>query len=123
MAYLIIFFIGGIAYNILELIWRGYSHWTMTIDGGLCLIGIVAICTMTNINYIGKVLASAMLITAVELVSGIIINRIFQLNVWDYSARPYNILGQICLEYTLLWTILCVPLVNVVTLIANKLNL
>lgn len=123
MANLIVFLIGGTAYNILEYLWRGYSHWTMTIDGGLCLLGIVAICTGTNINYIGKVLASAMLITAIEFVSGIIINKIFQLNVWDYSAMPYNILGQVCLGYTLLWTVLCVPLVAVITPIANKLNL
>ena len=123
MAYLIIFLIGGAAYNILEYLWRGYSHWTMTIDGGLCLLGIVIICTGTSISFIHKVLASAMLITAVEFVSGIIINKVFQLNVWDYSAMPYNILGQICLGYTLLWTILCVPLVTVITLIENNLKL
>ena len=123
MTYLIIFLIGGTAYNILEYLWRGYSHWTMTIDGGLCLIGIVAICTRTNICYICKVLTSAMLITAVELISGVIINRIFGLNIWDYSSMPYNILGQICLRYTLLWTTLCVPLVAVITFITNNLNL
>ena len=123
MEYLIVFLTGGAAYNILEYLWRGYSHWTMTIDGGLCLVGIVAICTRTNLSFIYKVLASAMLITAVEFVSGIIINRIFQLNVWDYSAMPYNILGQICLGYTLLWTAPCVPLVAIITPIANHLSL
>lgn len=123
MIYLILFFIGGISYNIIEYLWRGYSHWTMTIDGGLCLIGIVFICTMTNVNFILKVLASAMLITSVEFISGIIINRILKLNVWDYSDMHYNILGQICLEYTFLWTLLCVPLVAVITLIINNLKL
>ena len=121
MTYLILFLIGGVSYNILEVLWRGYSHWTMTIDGGLCLVGIFAICTKTNLHYIPKVLASALLITAVEFVSGILINRIFQLNVWDYSAMPYNVLGQICLGYTLLWTMLCIPLVAVITLVGNKL--
>ena len=121
MMYLILFVIGGAAYNMLEYLWRGYSHWTMAIDGGLCLVGIVAICTKTDINYIYKVLAGAILITAVEFVSGIIINRIFRLDVWDYSAMPYNIMGQICPGYTLLWVALCVPLVAMITLIKNYL--
>lgn len=119
MEYLIIFLIGGIAYNILEYLWRGFSHWTMTIDGGLCLVGIVAICTGTVIPFVFKVIACALFITAVEFVSGIIINKILRLNVWDYSAIPHNILGQICLRYTLLWTALCIPLTAVITLIAT----
>ena len=123
MAYFIVFFIGGISYNIIEYLWRGYSHWTMTIDGGLCLIGIVSICTMFNINYIYKVLSSAILITMVEFISGIVINKILKLNVWDYSDMPYNLFGQICLEYTFLWTLLCIPLVAVITLIIKNLNI
>lgn len=123
MLYLIIFLIGGIAYNAIEYLWRGYSHWTMTIDGGLCLVGIFFICTMTNVNFILKVLASAMLITTVEFISGIIINKIFKLAVWDYSDMHYNLLGQICLEYTFLWTLLCIPIVAVITLLAGRLNI
>lgn len=29
------------------------------------------------------------------------------LGVWDYSAAPFNLLGQICLPFTLLWFPLC----------------
>ena len=31
---------GGLLYIALELLWRGYSHWTMFILGGLCFIGL-----------------------------------------------------------------------------------
>lgn len=117
--YLIVFCIGGVAYNLLEYLWRGYSHWTMTIDGGLCLMGIYALCTITDMNYIYKVISSALLITGIEFLSGLIVNRVFHMGVWDYSHMPYNIMGQICPGYTLLWTALCVPLVAVITLIGN----
>ncbi len=112
--YLALFLIGGAAYNVLEYFWRGYSHWTMAIDGGICLVGIFAICTKTELNFIYKVLLSACLITTVEFVSGLVINKYFKLNVWDYSDVPYNILGQICPRYMLLWVALCVPVVAVI---------
>ena len=41
------------------------------------------------------------MITAVELATGLLFNRDYQ--VWDYRATPMNFLGQICLPFTLLW--------------------
>ena len=116
MKYIMIFLTGGAAYNIIEYLWRGYSHWTMAIDGGICLVGIYLICRFTDMNYVYKVLCCSALITTVELVSGIIINKILHWNVWDYSAMPFNFMGQICFTYTLLWTALCIPVVAVIDL-------
>ena len=36
--YLFLFDVGGLLYVLIELIWRGHSHWTMFILGGLCFI-------------------------------------------------------------------------------------
>lgn len=36
-----------------------------------------------------------------------LVNRVMHLGVWDYSAAPFNLLGQICLPFTLLWFPLC----------------
>ena len=49
------------------------------------------------------------MITAVEFVIGPFVNRLFHLNVWDYSEKRGNVLGQICLKYCCLWFLLCVP--------------
>ena len=46
-------------------------------------------------------LLGAGIITAVELIMGLIFNRQYQ--VWDYRRMPMNFLGQICLPYCLLW--------------------
>ena len=40
-------------------------------------------------------------ITALELVTGLIVNRNY--SVWDYRTAPFNFLGQICLPFSLLW--------------------
>lgn len=35
-----LFLFGGISYCLIEISWRGYTHWTMGIVGGLCFLGI-----------------------------------------------------------------------------------
>ena len=44
---------------------------------------------------------AALLITALELLCGLLVNRNFR--VWDYRHLPLNFRGQICLPFTLLW--------------------
>jgi uncharacterized membrane protein len=46
----------------------------------------------------GMVLASA-----VELIGGWLMLRIFHARWWDYSDKPFNVGGFICLEFSLLW--------------------
>ena len=36
--YLFLFGSGGLLYILIELIWRGYSHWTMFALGGICFV-------------------------------------------------------------------------------------
>ncbi len=43
------------------------------------------------------------LATAVELIAGWLLNRLFHARWWDYSDRPFNYHGYICLEFSLIW--------------------
>ena len=49
----------------------------------------------------------ACIVTFFEFWTGVLVNRVMHLGVWDYSAAPFNLLGQICLPFTLLWFPLC----------------
>lgn len=102
--FLRIFCIGGGAYNVIEWLWRGYSHWSMFLVGGTCfhLIGVIGKRFRCRGNLITATACSAA-ITAVEYVSGCILNRRLKLNVWDYSRLPFNVGGQVCLLYSALW--------------------
>ena len=95
----VLFYIGGLAYMTLEFIWRGRSHGSMFLLGGLCF------CV---VGRLGKrlppamaQLAGAVVITALELATGLLVNRSY--SVWDYRSVPGNYLGQICPVYTCLW--------------------
>lgn len=54
-----------------------------------------------------KCLLGAVLITAVEFIFGIIFNTGLNMNVWNYESMPFNLMGQICLPYSILWFLLC----------------
>ena len=46
------------------------------------------------------------LATALEFITGCIVNLWLGWDVWDYSDMPGNLMGQICPQYTLLWAVL-----------------
>lgn len=107
--YAIIILGGGILYMILEVLWRGHTHWTMGIAGGLSFAVIYFVHNeYSHINIFLRAVICSLCITAIELLTGLVVNVYLGWNVWDYSGRYLNFLGQICPLYTVLWTLLCV---------------
>ncbi len=102
---LILFISGGLIYNLVENIFRGYSHFSMFVLGGIdfILIGAINEHLSQKFNLFYQSLIGASIITVSELVTGYIVNIRLNLNVWDYSNLPFNFLGQISLYYSLLW--------------------
>ena len=96
---------GGLLYIILELVWRGHSHWTMFALGGLCfaLIGLINELIPWCMPLWKQALIGAAIITGLEFLTGCIVNLGLGWHVWDYSGMPLNLLGQICILYILLW--------------------
>ena len=95
-----LFGLGGGAYVGLELLWRGRSHPSMFVAGGLSFLLLGKI-RETRLPRAVKPVAGAGLITAVELFTGLLVNR--DHHVWDYRTLPGNFKGQICLPFFLLW--------------------
>ncbi len=98
---------GGCAYFAIEMLWRGHSHWTMAVLGGICfvLIGGINELFPWEMSLLLQALIGAAVITALEFVAGCILNLWLSLEIWNYSALPLNLLGQICLPFSLLWII------------------
>lgn len=96
---------GGLLYIALELAWRGHSHWSMFVLGGLCFInlGLINEVLPWDMPIWQQVVLGACLITALEFLTGCVVNLWLGWGVWDYSSMPGNVLGQICPQYCLLW--------------------
>ena len=102
---------GALGYGLLELLWRGRTHWTMLLTGGACFLIIYHLNDkLAEKSLWVKCMAGAFIITALELAVGSIVNLALGWNVWDYSRLPLHFMGQICLVYSLMWFLLCIPL-------------
>lgn len=104
---LILWDIGGQMYIACELIFRGYSHWTMFIVGGICFVQIGAINEILPWEmpiWLQAIIGSC-IVTAMEFASGCVINLWLGWHVWDYSNLPCNLMGQICLQFSVLWAL------------------
>lgn len=95
--------IGGAAYVWIELLWRGRSHISMFLLGGLCFWLIGRLDRKQPVPVLVQACMGACLVTALELAVGLVVNCWLGLGVWDYSDLPVNFRGQICLYYFVLW--------------------
>ncbi|MBU0472140.1 MAG: putative ABC transporter permease [Nanoarchaeota archaeon] len=119
MKLLFLFSIASITGYILELIWRnifakepfknflnpGFLRGPYLIIHGLSVIAIYFL-WLVNISFIIKVIIAGILLTLMELFTGIIIKKIYNLKLWDYSNKMLNYKGYICLNYSIYWLVL-----------------
>lgn len=106
-----LFAIGGLLYYLIELLWRGYSHSSMFILGGICfvLIGLINKFLSWDTPLWRQQLIATGIITTLEFIFGVFLNIWLKLNIWDYSNMGLNVLGQISLGYSILWFFLSLP--------------
>lgn len=100
--------IGGLIYAGLELLYRGRTHWTMMVLGGVLfvLIGLLNEVLPWEMPLALQGLLGALVVTGAELAAGLLLNVRLGLGIWDYSNVPLNLWGQICLPFSALWVLL-----------------
>ncbi len=109
--YILLFMIGAVGYGLMETLFRGFTHWTMIVTGGFVFIILYYVNSKNeNAPLWQKAFVGAFIITLIELAVGCVVNLWLDWNVWDYSGYPYNFFGQICLAFTALWFVLCIPI-------------
>ncbi len=102
-----LFGIGALGYGLIEILWRGRTHWSMLLAGGISFWGLAEISNrLKSKGLFLKALVGCGFITTVEFVFGILFNVILKRRVWDYSKMPLNLGGQVCALYSLFWFIL-----------------
>ena len=109
--WLFLYAVGGALYALIEILWRGHTHWTMAVLGGMCFL----ICGGLN-EWLSwdtplwiQALICCLAITAAELAAGLVLNIWLGLGIWDYSGLPFNLAGQICPGYSCLWYLVSIP--------------
>ncbi len=106
----IIFFIGSLGYGVVEVAFRGYTHWTMLLTGGVCFVILYHLfIRMSGTSLAARCLAGCLIITGLEFAVGCVVNLWLGWNVWDYSQFRFNVWGQVCLLFSILWFFFCAP--------------
>ncbi len=107
--YLFLLVLGGTAYYGFEMLFRGFSHWTMFFLGGICLVFCAqqGIWTHWSEPLWKQVGWCIIFVTACEFITGIIVNKFLGWNVWDYTGLPFQFMGQICLPFVIIFSGLC----------------
>lgn len=101
----ILFLAGGAAYYLIEVLYRGHSYPSMFVLGGICFVlcGEINERCRRNMSMLKQQLISMLIITVLEFIFGVVLNLWLGLNIWDYSALPFNLMGQICLPFMVVW--------------------
>ena len=101
----------GFIYCMIEILFRGWSHWSMFVLTGF--LGVFCVDSINNTlsfdcDYIVQILISTILCTIGEGISGIILNVWLQLNVWDYSKMAFGtfFFGQCNILFCFAWALI-----------------
>ena len=120
---LTVFATGAAGYPVIEQIWRQSTHWSMALAGGTCLLLLYNLYgKFTKLSLGMKCVLGSGVITAVEFVAGLLVNCWQDWNVWDYSCFKFHFMGQICLVYSVLWGLLCLPMSGLCKIMRKRLH-
>lgn len=104
----------GTLYFFIEVVWKTIHGRPEMISWTMLLLAIVLAVPLERFGaelpwdmpLIAQSAVCGVAITAVEFVAGILINVWLGMGVWDYSNIAGNLMGQVCLPFTLLWIFL-----------------
>lgn len=97
----------GMVYFTLEGLWRGWTNITMLFIGGICGAAIGLLNQHSDLRIWQQTIMGTVIALIIELISGLVFNRLLGLDLWDYSDQWGNIYGQICPVYAALWLLIC----------------
>ena len=107
--YLFLWTFGGCLYYSFEVIFRGFSHWSMFVLGesALCFCDPGKDGALADALW-RRLLRCIVFVTSMEFITGIIVNKWLGLAVWDYSDQPFQLCGQRCLPFMVIFSGRCV---------------
>lgn len=101
----------GTFYFFLEVVWKTAHGRPDTISWTMLALAILLAIPLERfgaelpweMSLLAQTVICATAITVVEFVAGVILNTWLMLDIWDYSAMPGNVMGQICPQFYLVW--------------------
>ena len=99
---------------------RGFLNGPICPIYGIGVGIVVQFLTPYKENLVLLYIASVVMVTALEWVTGFILEKIFHNKWWDYSKLPLNLNGYVCLLFSLIWGVACVLIVDFIHPLIHK---
>lgn len=90
------------------------------LNGPICPIygfGVLFVLTLLEPireNFLFLFIGSVILTSALEFVTGFLLEKVFKMQWWDYSNERFNIHGYICLKFSIVWGFACLIVVDII---------
>ena len=99
---------------------RGFLNGPICPIYGIGVGIVVQFLTPYKENLVLLYIASVVMVTALEWVTGFILEKIFHNKWWDYSKMPLNLNGYVCLLFSLIWGVACVLIADFIHPLIHK---
>ena len=93
---------------------RGFLNGPVCPIYGCGMVGVLMCLYPVKSNIVLLFIGGMIICSAVELFGGWILDKIFHMRWWDYSDKPLNVGGYICLPFSLMWGVAVVFAVKIV---------
>lgn len=91
---------------------RGFLNGTICPIYGFGAVIVILCLTPIKDNVLILFIGSAVLTSLLELATGFALDKIFHARWWDYSDKPFNLGGYICLKFSIYWGLVCIALMK-----------
>lgn len=93
---------------------RGFLNGPYCPIYGCGVVIVVAILTPLKENLLIMFAGSFLLTSVLEYITGYILEKVFHNKWWDYSDKPFNIKGYVCLKFSIYWGLACTFIMDII---------
>ena len=99
---------------------RGFLNGPYCPIYGCGVVIVVAVLTPLKDNLLILFAGSFLLTSILEYITGFILEKVFHNKWWDYSNKPFNLHGYVCLKFSIYWGLACTFIMDVIHPIIYK---
>ena len=101
---------------------RGFLNGPYCPIYGCGVVIVVAALTPLKDNLLILFAGSFLLTSILEYITGFILEKVFHNKWWDYSNKPFNLHGYVCLKFSIYWGLACTFIMDVIHPICSVLS-
>lgn len=99
---------------------RGFLNGPICPIYGIGVTGVIFLLDPFRTRTVLLYITSVIIVTALEWITGFLLEKMFHNKWWDYSNLPLNLNGYVCVPFSLIWGVGCVLIVGYVQPLLHK---